>query len=130
MAVIHGKTNLGAVFPVLVDNTGRIVISGEIELGEVTLEATFGGTPSHHNGTTTTAAVEVVFHATKKTRTIIIDNTGVTNAMEFSLDGGTLWKTLPEESSIQVPADVLSLHVRSKVAGSHTTYEIIAVVAE
>jgi len=121
MAVVHGKTTLGSIIPVQVDSSGRLIMA------TVTVEASFGGKPEHWNGTAGAAPTTVTF--SDISRNIMIDNTGDTNALLFSLDGGTKFKTLPAESSISLMCDRTTMVVKTAGAPT-TTYEIIAVVAE
>lgn len=121
MSMIHGKTSAGRVIPVQVDANGRLA------LASVTVEASFGGKPEHWDGTAGAAPATVTFSDT--TRSIMIDNTGDTNDLLFSLDGGTKFKTLPPESSISIACDRADMEVKTAGAPT-TTYEIVAVVAE
>lgn len=123
MAVIHGKTAVGSIVPVRVDNSGQLII----ELAAVTIEASFGGLPEHWNGTATDVAATITFSDTS--RSIMIDNIGIVNDLLFSFDGGTKWKTLPPEASISIMCDRDDIEVKCG-AGLTTDYEIIVVVAE
>ena len=131
MAMIHGKTAAGAVIPVKVNNDGSLAVGtitpGSVTLSDATIEGLFGGLPQHWNGTAVAAPATITF--TKNSRSILIDNTGDTNALLFSLDGGTKWKTLPPESSINLSCDRTTIQVKTAAAPT-TTYEIIAVLQE
>lgn len=131
MAMIHGRTATGALVPIKVAADGSLSVGtispGAITIDNLSIEGLFGGTPEHWNGTAGAAPATVTF--SKKSRSILFDNTGDTNALLFSLDGGTKFKTLPPESSICVNCDRTTVVVKTAGAPT-TTYEIIAVVAE
>ena len=130
MGMIHGRTATGTIVPILVAADGSLGIStitpGTITIEDASIEAMIGGVPEQFNGTATDVAATITPAA--KTRSLLIDNTGVTNNLLFSLAGG-VYKTLPPEASISLFVDVTSFLVKC-AAGLTTTYEIIAVEAE
>ena len=83
--------------------------------------------PKHFNGTANITPADVDFN--NVSGSILIHNTGVTNDLLVSFDGGTTFKTIPTESSLGYD-DVNMKKVVVKTNAGTTTYEIVVTVDE
>ncbi|KKL81601.1 hypothetical protein LCGC14_1993140 [marine sediment metagenome] len=83
--------------------------------------------PKHFNGTANTTPADVAFN--NVSGSILIHNTGVTEDLLVSLDGGANFKTMPPETVLGY--DTINLKkVVVKTSTGTTTYEIIITVDE
>ncbi len=83
--------------------------------------------PKHFNGTANTTPADVDFN--NVSGSILIHNTGVTQDLLVSLDGGANFKTIPSETILGYDAINLK-KVVVKTSTETTTYEIIITVNE
>ncbi|KKM79447.1 hypothetical protein LCGC14_1349800 [marine sediment metagenome] len=83
--------------------------------------------PKHFNGTANTTPADVDF--SNVSGSILIHNTGVTEDLLVSLDGGANFKTIPSENVLGYD-DINLKKVVVKTSTGTTTYEIIITVDE
>ena len=83
--------------------------------------------PKHFNGTANTTPADVDFN--NVTGSILIHNTGDTNDLLVSLDGGVNFKTIPAETSFGYEKiNIKKVVVKTSILT--TTYEIVVTVDE
>ena len=83
--------------------------------------------PKHFNGTATVTPADVDFN--NVTGSLLVHNTGVTNDLLVSLDGGTTFKTIPTESVLGFE-EINLKKVVVKTNAATTTFEIVVTVDE
>ena len=83
--------------------------------------------PKHFNGTANTTPAVVNFN--NVSGSILIHNTGVTEDLLVSFDGGVNFKTIPAENVLGYD-DINLKKVSVKTSTGTTTYEIVVTVDE
>jgi hypothetical protein len=84
----------------------------------------FGDT-AHANGTTTNTAADIVGSSKKPILEVIIHNTGTTNTLYISFDGGTTFFSIGPDAELMKRGQFETIYVKSKTTDKHTTYEAL-----